>query len=833
MNPNVTDFQQKLKIENQSYYYLAEHADLFKTRLKNDANEPQWLVASETTSPATKRANIAFFRNLSNPDMNIVFDSIGTNSGISGYQIISNELNTDVASTPSPSSRDKTQGGAPVPLDTVLTWSAPKNYTPASYSIYVGEYGDPNWALTPDATGLTTASFDPELAYGKTYVWRVDSYEGATVHKGDLWYFDVQGDPVITVQPHSVSVQAGSDTFFDVAALVMEGLGGVYNWYRSTDAVTNTPADDVLLQTGTSPRVDILDVDTADVAYYYVVLTNTIPGSAAVTSQVASLAIGKLEVYLPFDGDPNDASGNGWNAVPGNRDSNGLPTMGTISYQPGYEGDPNTAAKFTRDSGDQLEILGSDTYFNFYPKGFTVRFWVKPTSYGTVNGFMTYVAKGNTSTGTWRMFDTAFYYGQGFEAAIYPLGANTPPGRLDDGQWHLLAATYDAATQQMKIYQNGYLQNTLTGAVDTPISYPVTIGSYDRTGTGGWGYDGLIDEVEIFSYAIDEYAMLEDYAIKVGLELCLAPIAGDINDDCKVDLYDVADLAPQWLDSTNPGTAPMTRVVHWNFDETSGLTATDSSGNGIHGTLGANFAGDGNAQWVVNGGRTGNVGDNALYIDGDPNTAVIATVANPNSLANGADNVFLGTASWTMNLWVKMTGSQAMSVNIGGFGQNEWLDPSVNSDRYFAAYGDYAGYEVELGQDGLFPSQVLNTGEWKMLTATYDGTTCRVYLNGEQVEMQEVALVDTYVNEINLNTARRVLWDAGAQPMMGYLDDFSIWSEAFGPTQVMGMYTNDFPSCDGVLPADTNGDCEVDLADLEVIAVNWLECNRVPSSLCN
>jgi alpha-mannosidase len=331
--------------------------------------------------------------------------------------------------------------------------------------------------------------------------------------------------------------------------------------------------------------------------------------------------------------------------------------------------------------------------------------------------------------------------------------------------------------------------------------------------------------------------MLEDYAIKTGQVLCLDEFEGDVNDDCKVDLIDLSGIAGQWLDSTNPGTTPKTRVVSWKFDETTGLTATDSSGNGIDGTLGVGFADEGDAQWVIDGGRTGASGDNALYINGsgvvgDPNNAIIATVASPASLPNGAGNIFEGTASWTMNLWIKYDGTPSASVNIGGFGQNEWLDPSTNSDRYFASYGGYAGYELELGQDGVWPSDTI-TGDWQMLTATYDGTTCKMYYNGVQVAQSTVALVDTLVNEINLSTARRVLWDSGAIPIKGTIDDFSIWSEAFNAAQVLGMYTNSFPSCDGTLAADLNGNCEVGLDDLLIVAGDWLECLRVPSSLCN
>ncbi len=842
MHPNRTGDQQQITIGDQTYYYIDQNGSTeFQEGLKADPNDGGWLFATETTSPATKQANIAVFSGLTAPDMTILFQT-PANSGISGYSLISEVDSDNVATQVAPGNVDKDYGGTPVSIDTVLSWSAPGNGAD-SYDVYIKEYdvtdpnlSNPSYMLDALAeAGNTTGSYDPVLEYGKTYVWRVDTVRGGETYTGDYFYFDVEGDPVIMVQPRSVSVEEGTDTFFDVDAVLAEN----YAWYYSPDAANDTPGDDVLLQDGPSAQVDILEVAPADTGYYYVVLTNTIAGSNAITSEIASLEIGQLEVYIPFDGDPNDYSGNDWLILPGNRivDVNGVyvgPANGEISYQTGWDG-AGQAAKFTRGSGDQIEVVGSDDYFNFYPKGFTVRFWVKPT-YG-VGGYVTYMGKSsnawNPPAQGWRMFDECEYASTGLVANMSPLSRNQG-GRLDDGNWHLVACTYDGATQELKVYQNGFLTGTIAGSLGAPTSYPLVIGNQYSTGTGGWGYEGLIDEVEIFSYAISEYDMLEDYAIKTGQDFCLAAIPGDVNGDCKVDLLDISDTSAQWLNSTNPGSAPFTRVVSWKFDETTGLVATDSSGNGLNGALGAGFADDADAQWVVDGGRTGTTGDHALYFNGDPNTAVTATVASPAALPNGAGNIFEGTASWTINLWIKYASEAAASAmtNIGGFGQNEWLDPSVNSDRYFASYN--GGYEFELGQAGIWPSNPLGT-DWQMMTATYDGTTCTVYLNGVQVAQQTVALVNTLANEINLNTARRVLW-AGVDatvPLNGTIDDFSIWSEAFNAVQVLGMYENAFPSCDGALAADLNGDCEVDVNDLLIVADDWLECQRVPSSLCD
>ena len=69
--------------------------------------------------------------------------------------------------------------------------------------------------------------------------------------------------------------------------------------------------------------------------------------------------------------------------------------------------------------------------------------------------------------------------------------------------------------------------------------------------------------------------------------------------------------------------------------------------------------------------------------------------------------------------------------------------------------------------------------------------------------------------------------------MNATVDDFSIWAEAFTAAQVAGMYANSFPSCDGAVDADLNGDCVANLADFAIVAADWLECDLVPGTLCD
>ena len=95
-----------------------------------------------------------------------------------------------------------------------------------------------------------------------------------------------------------------------------------------------------------------------------------------------------------------------------------------------------------------------------------------------------------------------------------------------------------------------------------------------------------------------------------------------------------------------------TPAAHWTFDDGTGTTAIDSSGNGHTATLGTGVS------WIA-----GNVGTNAIGVNGS--SAAVATVTGP--VVNTA-------ASFTVSAWVKLnaiSGYQTVvsiaGTNVAGF----------------------------------------------------------------------------------------------------------------------------------------------------------------------
>ena len=193
-------------------------------------------------------------------------------------------------------------------------------------------------------------------------------------------------------------------------------------------------------------------------------------------------------------------------------------------------------------------------------------------------------------------------------------------------------------------------------------------------------------------------------------------------------------------------------VGHWKFDETSGTTATDSSGANNTGTL------TNGPTWT-----TGKIG-NAISFDGSDDYVLI----------NDLDL----TGSFTVSMW-------ALADNLGS-----GCHGSAVMKRY-----DY-GFELCNGQmlgqigKGAGPGWAASTaytipqaGVWNHVTLTYDGTTARLYANGVQITTALGAHVT------NNNPLMIGAWDTVGEFFDGIIDDVRIYNRALTSADISALYT--------------------------------------------
>ncbi len=195
-------------------------------------------------------------------------------------------------------------------------------------------------------------------------------------------------------------------------------------------------------------------------------------------------------------------------------------------------------------------------------------------------------------------------------------------------------------------------------------------------------------------------------------------------------------------------------VGWWKLDETSGLTAADSSGNDN----------DGDLNGMIGNEWTAGMIRGALEFDGI-NAKII--IGNENSL-----NI---TNEVTLSAWV-------------------WHDAFIigETERYVSVRSEIAVIRKEndgrlhfyIKTDGSFRhlrvSDVLMERQWHHIAGTWDGTTQRLYLDGVEIDSQTPGGVLT-VDFLGVNIG------SSSSPINGLLDDVRIYRCALDPTEIAAL----------------------------------------------
>ncbi len=108
-------------------------------------------------------------------------------------------------------------------------------------------------------------------------------------------------------------------------------------------------------------------------------------------------------------------------------------------------------------------------------------------------------------------------------------------------------------------------------------------------------------------------------------------------------------------------------------------------------------------------------------------------------------------------------------------------------------------------------------GQWQHLAGTYDGSTARLYINGQLVGSAPQNRPSKPNDIVSIGKMPDEVWDWSLQSM---IDDVRIYNEALAPSKIETIYQG----CTSPV-GDLNNDCIVDLQDLADIANSWLNCS--------
>ncbi|TKJ37076.1 MAG: hypothetical protein CEE38_09240 [Planctomycetes bacterium B3_Pla] len=214
-------------------------------------------------------------------------------------------------------------------------------------------------------------------------------------------------------------------------------------------------------------------------------------------------------------------------------------------------------------------------------------------------------------------------------------------------------------------------------------------------------------------------------------------------------------------------------VAHWRFDETSGTTAFDASGNGHDGTI------MGDPQWVP--GKLGG----ALEFDG-----------SGDYVDCGASPDYEIAVNITIACWIK--------VDVF---DKTWQAIITTSDSSWRVHRSGSSNNIAWGTTGLAPLDLtgttdVSTGEWFHVAGVYNGTQKLLYINGNLDASSDstgnitASSVPVYIGENSGATGR--FWD-------GLIDDVRIYKRALTETELLGVMSGggaEYPLASAPTPPD-------------------------------
>lgn len=290
------------------------------------------------------------------------------------------------------------------------------------------------------------------------------------------------------------------------------------------------------------------------------------------------------------------------------------------------------------------------------------------------------------------------------------------------GQWFHAAATFDGTT--MKIYVNGNLD---TSATFNPFTIGTSSGNLVLGAMGtNQRMNGAMDEVRLHNRALS--------------------------------LEEIQLLVQDPLINQSP---PQELIGHWKMDEGSGDRFIDDSGNGNHARI-ANTSGITWSEAKVGLGvnlsgfadRYGVIEHNSSLEFAEALT--ISAWVKPNELNRGT--IVSKSAGNGFELWIDIDGFIEFRLNRTNSGATYRLRSNFN----------YIG----------------DIGKWIHVTATFDGQTSKIYINGvEDANMRYPAAFS-----IRTTSGQLFIGSMGTiQRMNGSLDDLRIYAKALSPTEVINL----------------------------------------------
>jgi len=277
----------------------------------------------------------------------------------------------------------------------------------------------------------------------------------------------------------------------------------------------------------------------------------------------------------------------------------------------------------------------------------------------------------------------------------------------------------------------------------------------------------------------------------------------DWSGNCIVDLADVGIIADEWLktdavlDVEAPRVGP---VAHWELDDGSGTTATDSTANNNDGTL------EGSTSWVA-----GHIGTGAVEFGGDD--ARIRVLHSTE---------LMPASTVSVTAWIYPTAAPPYFARVvaKGIDAGDWEAYCMlfsDEQEVFWTIRDLNHWNYAVG------SSDLDLNEWTHVAGTYNGDALKLYING-QLDAEDTTGGLAILQDANdLSIGNRS--DLDNRAFIGTIDDVRVYDYALPPEAVAYIATQGT----GYVPLDSQVNI-YDEEDLGKKAVNFRDLAKFMGS---
>lgn len=523
---------------------------------------------------------------------------------------------------------------------------------------------------------------------------------------------------------------------YDGATMKFYVDGNLISTGSYTGDITDYSAAPVKIGGGVSGRYTQGSVDDARI-YNYVrspaQIQQDMEGGVAAAQDVSSGPLPDPVAYWKFEeGQGNNFTDSGPNNLT-------LTNSGTTWSNEGKYG---KALDFTNDSAS----IADNDALDFGTDNFSVSFWAYHRDYTYPKS----VVSMQKSTNAYLDGNPGWEIGNSYSASGYQVALNDGTNKysgaitMDVGsrppdiqnKWAHIAFVFSRSTGKIKIYINGKKQSAeadisaVTGSINNAIGFKIGQVS-------GWQIDGLVDEVKLFRAALSDDQVKQDMNQSASLVMGSGGMSS---------AGVPSDSASQEYCVPGDATSCVGPIAEWKMDDGSGTTTNDTSGNG------RNLSFTNSPTWTQ--GKFGK----ALDFDND------------DYASNDWADFSLGPQ--TIEFWMKADVINASWRDLVGTTLN------TDSNRFHLQTGDNSivFYSV-LGACGTIDSDVVPVaGQWYHVAGTTDGTTMKIYINGQQKKSAACATASYTTTGI---------WVGGTtEDFDGQIDQVRVFSYARTPAQI-------------------------------------------------